>query len=458
MTGEQSTTVVEKSHGKKAFKAASFVVIGYGLSQGIRLLGNIVLTRLLVPEFFGIIALSQVVFHGLFLFSDLGIAESIIRSPKANEPNYLNTAWTLQVIRGFILSFLMILIAYPVAKFYDESSLIYIIPVLGLNSTLMGFLSTSLINLNKELKLGIITYMELIVQCVSIVIMIVIAYYFKTIWALVIGMLSGSLLKVIWSHNLKNQVRNKFHLEKVYANEMLHFGKWILFSTAMMFLATQADRLLFGKLFPLAFFGIYNVAVIFAELPKQVMVMVSGKVLFPLISAFVDLPRKELRLKIKKQRIIMLLPLILLIALFSCFGDILVLKLYDQRYEQAAWILPLLALGIWPLILYSTIDRVFFAIGKPTYPAIGNLVKFIYMIIFVPLLYHISGKFGAVLAVAMNDIPVYLIVLLGLIKEKLSLIKQDIVMTILLFFIISIFVFIRMISGMGFPGASVFLN
>lgn len=443
----------QENKSKKALRAGTFVLAGYGLSQIIRLLSNIVLTRLLVPEFFGIMALAQVVFQGLSLFSDIGISQSLIRSPKSSDEKFVNTAWTLQVIRGLILFAVMILISYPIARFYKEDLLIYIIPVLSINSILMGLQSTSLVILNKELNLGKLTYIEVVVQILSTVFIIILAYFFRNVWALVIGGLCSSTIRTIWSHLLKSEIKNRFHLEKGAVKELLSFGKWILLSTAMMFLATQSDRLLFGKLFTLSFFGVYNIAVIFAELPKQVITQISGRVLYPLISSFSHLPRKELKKKIEKQRKIMLLLLLLLVALLTCFGDVLIIKIYDQRYVDAAWILPLLAIGIWPLILYATIDRSLYAIGKPNYSAVGNSLKFIYMLISVPTAYHFAGNFGAVLAVALNDIPVYLVTNFGLLKEKLSLLKQDLLATFVLLLFISMLIFIRINTGMGFPGS-----
>ena len=56
-----------------------------------RLISNLILTRLLVPELFGLMALVNTFIQGLFLFSDVGIATSIIRSPRGDDPVFLNT-------------------------------------------------------------------------------------------------------------------------------------------------------------------------------------------------------------------------------------------------------------------------------------------------------------------------------------------------------------------------------
>lgn len=445
-----------ENYKKKAVKAAGFVVFGYGFSQVIRLAGNLVLTRLLVPEFFGIMSLAHVFHRGLALFSDIGLEPGIIRSDRSDESVFLNSAWTLQVIRGFILFGFSVVIAFPVAKFYQESILLYVIPVIGLISIFDGFKSTSLVILNKELKQGKITQIELIIQTFGLVVMIIMAYIYRNVWALVVGNLIASLLKTIWSHILPSKINNGFKFEKDAVKELLSFGKWIFISTAMMFLATQADRLLLGKLSPLSLFGIYSIAALFSELPKKIITAVSHKVIFPLISKFSYLPRKDLRLKIRESRKLMLISSAVLVALFTCFGDFLILLLYDERYVQAAWMLPILAIGIWPLILYATIDRSLYAIGKPNYSALGNLAKFIHMILFIPFLYYLMGMFGAVLAVALNDIPVYIITNYGLWKEKLSLLRQDAFATLVLVVIVIIILGLRLVFDMGVPGKIIF--
>jgi len=285
--------------------------------------------------------------------------------------------------------------------------------------------------------------------------MITLAYIYRNVWSLILGGLVTSALKMLWTHFLDSRVRNRFILEKAAVKELLSFGKWIFVSTAMMFLATQADRLLLGKFFPLALFGVYSIAVIFAEMPKQIISQISGKVIFPLISQFSQLPRNELRQKILNKRKLLLIPLALLVASMACFGDVLIDILYDERYQQAGWMLPLLAFGMWPLILCITIDPCLYVVGKPKFPALGNLLKFLHMIVFLPIFFWIGGKFGAVLAVAMNDIPKYLVVNYGLKREKLSGLGQDAWATIFLFGIICLFLAFRYFTGMGLPGKAI---
>lgn len=436
---------------KQAVRGTIWTILGYGTSQTLRFGSNLILTRLLVPELFGLMALVQVFITGLNLFSDIGIRPSIIRSDRGDDPVFLNTAWTIQVIRGFGLWIGCLIIALPVANYYDDPRLVWLVPLVGLSTIISGFNSTSLASLNRHLKVGKLAIFELSIQVVSLVILIVWAWLSPTIWALVGGNLASLLLMSLWSHRLNSGQRNSFAWNKEVVREITSFGKWIFMSTAMTFLASQADRILLGKFFSLKMLGIYVVAFTFADIPRQVSLKIGTKVIFPAFSQLINLSRTELKAKIAKKRWQMLMMLAAIVAVLFCFGDIVILRLYDARYEPAAWMLPILALGLWPLLLCTTIDRFLMAIGKPGYLAIGNFLKFIYMIIAIPLAFSSMGILGTTIAIAFNDLPYYIAVHYGLWREKLTLIPQDFQATIILVISIALILTIRSMANFGTP-------
>jgi O-antigen/teichoic acid export membrane protein len=436
----------------KTYQGAALVIITYGFSQLTRLAGNLILTRLLVPELFGVMALAQIFIIGLNLFSDFGIGPGIIQSKRGTDPVFLNTAWTIQILRGSTIWVLTLIVAYPLALFYQEPILSKVIPIIGFSSLISGFNATSIYTLNKELRFGKLTFMSLTSQVIGLLFTIGLAYQYHNIWALIFGGLIAETIKTIWSHFLDTTTRNQFLFNKTAARELFTFGKWIFISTAMMFLATQADKLILGKLTPLALFGVYNIAIIFAELPKQITERLCGQVMFPLISQYSHINRQELRQKILDKRKLLLIPLIATVALLASFGDLLIIALYDERYRMAAWMLPLLALGMYPFLLQATIDRALYAIGNPKFSALANFVKFVYMITCLPLSFKIGGQLGAILAIAANDIPSYLVTAYGLKQNQLSSTRQDIYATMSLLIIIFIFVTLRIYTGLGIPG------
>lgn len=439
---------------KLAIRGAVWTLVGYGLSQSLRLGANLILTRLLIPEMFGLMALVNVFILGLTLFSDIGIGPSIIQHQRGDDPDFLNTAWTIQIIRGFGLWFLCLLIAWPIAQFYSEPQLLWLIPIVGLSTVINGFNSTALFTLKRKISLGKLTVFELGIQLISLSVMLIWAWFNRTIWALIVGNLVSEIFRMVISHRLIPKTYNRFAWEQKALADIFSFGRWIFASTSMTFLAAQADRLILGKLLSFQLLGIYNVAVIFADLPKMVMNRIGNQVIFPVISKQASLPRASLRKKIRQKRRLILMAATPFLAILVSFGDVLICGLYDERYHDAAWMLPILALGIWPNLLTITMSSSLLAIGKPLYEARGNFFKFCYMVIGLPVGFSLLGVTGAVIMVALNDFPFYAAVSYGLWREQLTVITQDLQATALLIGLITLILIGRELFGFGltFPG------
>lgn len=436
---------------QQAIVSTAWTVFGYGTSQILRLGSNLILTRLLIPELFGLMALVNVFIVGLNLFSDIGIIPSIIQNKRGDDPVFLNTAWTIQAIRGFGLWICCLLIAFPVAQFYEEPRLQWLIPIVGLNSIVSGFNSTSIATLNRHMEVGKIIRFEMGTQIVSLAILITWAWLSPTIWALVGGSLISAIVELFWSHLLNFKISNRFVWDKEVIKEISSFGRWIFLSTAMTFLATQIDRLILGKLFSLEMLSFYIIAFTLADVPRQVVGKVSSQVMYPLIAKYASLPRRILRDKIVKQRWLILIGQSVCLTIMVSFGDLLITTLYDARYEQATWILPILAVGLWPLMLSLTSDKALFAIGNPNYVAFGNMAKFVYMLICLPLGFSLNGVLGATVVIALNDLPFYGATAYGLWREKLSTFKQDIQATLILLGLLSAVLTARYMLGFGLP-------
>ncbi len=436
---------------KLAIRGTVWTIAGYGASQILRLGSNLILTRLLEPKLFGFIALVYVFITALHLFSDLGISTSIIQNKRGDDPAFLNTAWTLQVVRGVVLWLCSLLIAWPVAQFYEQPQFQWLIPVVALSTIISGFNSTALSTLNRHMALGQVAMFELGGQVISMIVTIVWAWFSPTIWAIIAGALVSDFVRMVWSHCLNSNSSNRFVWDKEATKELISFGKWIFISTAITFFAEQADRLIFGKLLTLQMLGVYGVALTFADLPRSITLALSGKVIFPAISKIADLPRETIRSKLLKHRQPVLIALTLGLTVLICFGDILIKVLYDKRYIDAAWMLPILALGIWPRMLCNTNEPALFAIGKPQYTASGNFTRFLCTSVGIWIGFSLIGVRGAVIAVALNDLFYYLAINYGLWREGLSGLMQDIQLTALLLVLLTVVLTGRYVLGFGLP-------
>jgi O-antigen/teichoic acid export membrane protein len=234
--------------------------------------------------------------------------------------------------------------------------------------------------------------------------------------------------------------------------EILSFGKWIFVSTALTFFAEQADRLILGKLLTLDLLGVYGVALTLADIPRSITLALSGKVMFPAITKLVDQPRSILRAKILKNRQPILIAFAVALTLLVSFGDVAIKIMYDDRYIQAAWMLPILALGIWPRVLCNTgVESALFAFGKIQYPAFGQLLRFLWTSIGLWVGFWAAGLLGAIIAVALNDLGFYAAISYGLWREGVNCLVQDLQATVLLLALITSVLAARYFLGLGLP-------
>ncbi|MBW4693010.1 MAG: oligosaccharide flippase family protein [Lyngbya sp. HA4199-MV5] len=437
---------------KLAIRGAVWTILGYGSSQVLRFGSNLILTRLLFPELFGLMAIVNVFLTGLHLFSDLGLNASIIQSKRGDDPVFLNTAWTLSILRGVVLWLCCLGIAYPAAQFYQEPKLLWLIPLVGLSTLIGGFCSTSLSTLNRHLALRQIALFELGGQVVGLVVTLVWAWLDPSILSLVAGGIVSAVFQLIVSHRLNENFRNRLTWDISSIKELISFGKWIFLSTAIYFLSSSTDRLILGKLFTFQLLGVYGIALTLSDVPRQIVFAVATKVIYPAYSKFVELPRSEFRAKIIHHRQPMLLVSAAVTALTVGLGDLIISFLYDDRYTAATWMFPLLAIGMWPLVLIQTIDQGLWALGKPNYWTTGSFLSFLCYAIGIPLGYYSPlHEVGAVLAVALSNIPIWFVVMYGLWREKLLAIQQDLIMTALFLAMLGLVIAVRFSTGFGSP-------
>src|ERR1700730_13654556 len=115
-----------------AIRATFWTVMDYGCSMALRVVNSVVLTRLLLPESFGLMALVATLVVGISLMSDIGLGASVIQNRRGDDPVLLNTVWTLQVLRGAGIFVVSLVLAWPMAQLYHEPKLKGLLPALGL--------------------------------------------------------------------------------------------------------------------------------------------------------------------------------------------------------------------------------------------------------------------------------------------------------------------------------------
>ena len=157
-------------------KGTLWTVGAYGLSILLRLGTNVIMTRLLAPELFGIMSIVYTLWTGVELMTDVGIGQNIVYNKNAEDPDFYNTAWTLGLVRNASLWLVCIAAAVPMANFYQTPILAQIIPVTLIGLLLAGFGAVSRPLLQKRMQVAKINAFDLIVSFISSVAYLLFAY------------------------------------------------------------------------------------------------------------------------------------------------------------------------------------------------------------------------------------------------------------------------------------------
>ncbi|ETX30428.1 oligosaccharide flippase family protein [Roseivivax isoporae] len=399
------------SLGARVMRSSMLTMGGFGTAQLLRLLSNLVLTRLLFPEAFGMMALVSVLMQGLAMFSDVGVTPAILQSRRGDDRDFLDTAWTIQVIRGVALSATAAALAWPMAWVYGEPQLAHLLPVAGLTLLIAGFNPTTLDTAGRHLLLGRVTVIEVATQVVGLLAAIALAWATGSVWALVASGILSQLVHLVLLRRFLPGTPNRFRWEAPAAQELIRFGKWIFLSTVCGFAFHQGDKILIGRYLPLDLFGIYNIGYFLASFPMLLGGMITRKVLIPVYRESPPTASRANFLKLRRMRAAVTTFLLALLAGAGLLGVWLVHLLYDPRYESAGAVVVILAVGQIPQIVALTYDQAALAAGDSRRFFVLQLARALLMVAGLLVGLETHGLMGALVGQGAAYLAMYPVVL-----------------------------------------------
>jgi O-antigen/teichoic acid export membrane protein len=423
---------------QRVLKSGSWTLVGYGVNQTLRLGGNLILTRLLFPEAFGMIAIVQAVLHGAVMISDMGIGISIIQKDHGNDPVFLNTAWTVQIIRGILIWVGLCALAWPTAKFYGEPLLAGMLLVVGLNAVIGGFDSTKLHMAQRNLEVARVTQIEIGSYALGLLSTVFLAWLFKSVWALVWGSLITSFLKMFASHVALHGIRNQFSWDRDAVGHLRGFGRLILLGSGLTFLSVEGLRLLIGAMLDMRQLALFALASTMNLMFWQAILQLAWRVYLPAYSEVYRSNQKKLVATLFKARLTLIVPSWCLAVFFVFFGSQFMGMLYDERYHGSGAILELLAAGSLVGCIWGSYAGVLLAMGKAATSTILIAIQVVCQLVAIFVGYHYSGGIGIMMGIAvanwvMFPINAFVMYRIGLWHSKL-----DLILLVASFFIVAL--------------------
>ncbi|MBB5211849.1 oligosaccharide flippase family protein [Microbulbifer hydrolyticus] len=388
---------------KSIRKASGWVFGGYVSAQFLRLLSNLILTRLLAPEMFGIMAIANVVVAGVQMLSDMGIQKNIIQSKKGTDTTYLDTAWVMQIFRGISLAAIIAGISAAVwfagpsfspESVYANPDLPLVLLILASSLIISGFRTTKSAVANRQLDMAKITAIDLSGQIISIVVMVILASNWPNVWALVAGTITSAIYRICIEYMLLPGHQNRFRFDLEFAKEIFHFGKWIFATSLLSYWVLNGDRLILGFDISAYEMGIYSIAVFIVSSLRGAINSLMQKVMYPAMSQALRESSDCVTIYYRFR-----LPLDLLICSLSGFlivaGEQVIWTLYDDRYREAGTFLSFLSIGLLA-DRYRGLGLYYQAEGKPKQMMPIALTRAVLLAIGLPMALYEYDFFGAV--------------------------------------------------------------
>lgn len=349
---------------KKSFLKSAFTIGGFNyLTQGVNFFSTMILARLIDPEEYGYVWQITIFTGFVMLFADAGLGAEVIRSPYKS--TYYKAVSNLCFFTGVALTILLMLLAVPIAWFYEDFSLV--LPTILL-SLIFIFRTLAIVPsaiLTKELafkQLGIIRFFT---NLSSVIITIIMALMGCAFWSLIVPMITVELLNYIWyvkTTKFYPKIYPKAYTVVAFRRNVKLLGNQLGFHL-INYWARHIDNMLVGKYYSDADLGIYGRGYKFLELALTLMHGVFGTVLLPSLNKVIE-EGKDIR-----KEYFFILGLINTLSypialLLIAIPDWLVFFLWGEKWMAVAQFLPYFGVLILMQTMNSTMGNMYLLFKK----------------------------------------------------------------------------------------------
>lgn len=305
----------ENERKKKTVKGVKWSMLSQLVIQFSNILISVILTSLLTPEDFGLIAMVTVFVGFLSVYQDFGLGSSLIYKKNTNDLDY-NSVFYAHLSLGFILSLILFFSRDLIAKFYNQNMLIPITSVISISFIIQSLSYIQYTLLKKKMDFKSIFFVESISVVISGTIAIIMAYVGYGVWSIVTKLLIFSLLRTLLYWFL-GKWKPKLIFSKSSLKEALDYSLPIAGNRTIGYAMRSVDNLLIGRFLGVVPLGVYSRAYALMMLPVSQVSAVLVNVLFPSFALIRDDKKKFALdwLKINKMLSFFLFPLSTLIII-----------------------------------------------------------------------------------------------------------------------------------------------
>jgi O-antigen/teichoic acid export membrane protein len=335
----------------------------------------IILSRLLTPSDFGLMAIVMIVIGFSQAFLDMGTSNAIIHKQIISHEQ-LSTLYWINILTGLTLFGIIFLLAPFISSFYNEPKLTDLIIYLSFTFLIQPFGQQFFALLKKDFKFRSIAKIEVTNKLISLILSVYLAYLGFGVYALVYGVLAGTLIQTfLFMIKGFKEFKPSFIFQAKGVKSFLGFGLFQMGEQSMNYFMGQVDNIIIGKLLGMETLGLYNLV---KHIIKKVVLELNGivnKVTFPMLSKLQHDNEKLKKVYMKILNLLTLVQFPFLVFLFFYGYDVFLFLLGDE-WVNTETLIKLFSLYCIFLVYGNPIGTLILSKGKANWSFYSNLIYF----------------------------------------------------------------------------------
>lgn len=373
---------------QRVVRSGFWVMFSKIVERLLRFISSIIVARLLSPADFGLFGLACLALNILQTFTEPGINAALVQRQGRIE-EYLNTAWTVSLIRKSAIFLILFIFSPLVAQFFNNPEASGVTKAVAFTVLLGGLSNIGVVYFTKDIdfRKQIVLNVSMILS--STMVTIILAYMLRNSWALVWGMLAGSLTNAIMTFVI-HPYRPKFHLEWEKAKELFKFGRWVFGSSIIVFLLSQGDDIFVGKFLGTTMLGLYTMAFAIANIAATEISHTVSSIAFPMYAKAQE-DKKLLKETFFRTLLITSFISLPVAGLIFSLSPLFTKLLLKEQWMPMVPVLQILTIGGGMRAIGACIGCLLQGVGKPS---INTKVMFLQLIVVASLIYPASKIWG----------------------------------------------------------------
>lgn len=351
----------------KVLNAAKWSGVTEVIAKLVAPMTTIILARLLAPDAFGVLVTAQMVISFAEIFTDAGFQKFIIQYEFENEMEKLKSiavAFWSNLIMSLAIWLVVCIFSDSIATLVGCEGKGLVISVSCICIPLAAFSSIQMALFRRNLDFKTLFWIRIVGILIPFIITIPIAYYTRSYWALIIGMVAQNIFNAIVL-TIKSSWKPKWFYSIKHFKGMFSFTAWSMLEAVSIWLTSYIDIFIVGTLLSQYYLGLYRTSINTVGQITALITAATTPVLFSSLSRLQNSREEFFTMFFKFQRLVGLLVIPMGIGIYI-FSDVITSILLGKQWVEASKFI-----GEWGLtssfmiVLAHYSSEVYRSLGKP---------------------------------------------------------------------------------------------